>query len=1205
MVLSLDADLQDKLNQASSKPVWLVEVYPRPFKDTTDWSDANVNAYPIRFCYSDQPLVIPQTYTGSEDEGGPIRDQTLVPNIVQRITPLSSELGPIERDVTQEDISVEIIDEGTIRNILDDPGAQGVGLGGLSTPNPNMVNFLLGQKVVIKLGFQSLDTSKFLQLGVYAIEEVRPSEGSIEISCKSITSIPQAIKVTRNFRSRSPHGQIHELLFNEVGLDNASGTYDESSVDAWYTDQPSNDIGKRHWACRREENSVDGDFHSTATATKDENVWDLLATLSYQTGGFVIERENGKITYVPYVASASAVRDLAENDVDQFSQSVTYSNTKNRANLSMSSTVGKTEYEGTDRTGGTSKSGAYFGGIDADVIFSAEIKESAAAIRFPDRSISLPESENRRWMPYEEGLAWQSPISNAAFLEARLVTWGDMAPYAGSSPMTNAAGSTQGAASYDHATRRVTLDAGYLNVTSKPGTPLHTYWAGFMGFRLNDFVDVNRGPVFRVTSIGSGEPIYDASGNHISFKEGRIESIDNTGASSVITLADDFLLEFEDDWGSSVSGYSLNWVILEPSFPVSLDPSLPLPNYGTRYGSIISNSATLQAAPWTRTLRLSGVGNTGVNPLLPTGALGVRCLPDPSGSSNLTQFNANNPTGLFYSRNPCKFAVHFSRYFYIQWAGMSGFSGSNIQFAGNAGLVSTHNAPFLQNLNPRIMGGPARGGVGFTEGMPGGSGYTDLRPLYGHEAAAPYAQLQGYERTQKLAITNDKERYAYLKFEYQGTPPYQHEYVKCNAAYPIPASWVSGSYTISPAEYTSAYGQQGGAGAQRVGKTPEEPPIKLTPDPRQQTGARTKSEVTSTFVYRVDCKTQSIGFDMYDYSASAMSLASIPAFDGARMLGISNRVIVPSGRGQLGTIPTAMLKPENIANYAYTSNTPSNPDADFTATIDYLYEVKNTSPITVTLPPSASVTLGQRVGLMLNTQSQQRTGNTVTVESDGLDKIDGKTDDVELSSNGGTVFKWVGQSGPTASASLGWRQLELATPSAIESHYLGALASDVTVAKSVAERILNRAAEGMPIVEFTTSFRHLDLQIGDFISVTHPLYLRHGKNGSDTGTIFEITRKEIDIEEDTPRIGWSAAWVRQNSVKGWKYTRPAIGPKAPVPGFTTGKTPPVEVYTNEGQIIHDDRGIEIKQIIKYPGDGPTWPQSGDDYSYAGWDSDED
>ena len=141
----------------------------------------------------------------------------------------------------------------------------------------------------------------------------------------------------------------------------------------------------------------------------------------------------------------------------------------------------------------------------------------------------------------------------------------------------------------------------------------------------------------------------------------------------------------------------------------------------------------------------------------------------------------------------------------------------------------------------------------------------------------------------------------------------------------------------------------------------------------------------------------------------------------------------------------------------------------------------------------------------------------------------------------------------------------------------------------------------MPIVDFTTSLKHLDLQIGDFISITHPLYLRHDKNGSDSGTIFEITRKEVDIEVDTPRINWAAAWVRQDSVKAWKYTRPVVF-ETPRPGFTTGIP---AVYTNEGTIVTDGSGFEIKQVAKYPGVGPGWVDDGDDYTYVGWSSDEE
>lgn len=1031
MVLSINADLQAELERADTRPVYLVEVYPRPYpadSGETVWPNSLVNLYPIRFCWSDSPLVSAPASRSTTI----FREQTRIPNIIKTISSFGVTLDPLTRKVSQGDTSIEIIDDGTLRNILSQPGINNV----TASTNPNVATFLFGQKVIIKLGVQTyvsngvrkaFDISNFITLGTFTITEVLPKKGVIELSCARFSTLPHTKKLSRNFRTRSPHGQLHEILFNEMAFDNTSGTFDESSVDAWYTAQPANDIDKRHWACKREDHDFDSDFLKSNSGVRDESAWDIINDLSFLTGGFVCERETGKITYVPYVSSAASVRDLTADDVTDFEQVETYGNINNQTYLKITNTVKKTDWDpattGTTSTQLGPTVPVYFGGVDGDAVFTSKISDAQQAHRFPD--IGSKALRIAREITFSSNLKWEGGISNCAFLKPRMVTYGSML----ATGETNSNGVAQGPATYNHTTKQVTLTAGKVNITNPPpvsGGLRNQYLA-------SDFVDVERGPVLRVISTpldsgGTPTAARDDSGNSITFKEGRILSVDNSGSTSVITLADDQLLEFQDDWGSSVA---LDWIIIEPSYPVSV-------------GYYPSTSGVL-GGPF-------GVADN----------LGIQTYPFPGASHT-------------YYRN-----AHFQRYFYVQWAAVTGFAGANIQFAGSADQI-TLGAPYQEMISPNHLGGPAHADKRLPSLNPGTATYlNDLRLLYGHDAAstsatsfASYAQLQGAERKARLSIANDTERYAYLKLEYATEGGNQYEIIKCNAAYPLPARWNIWSNTVQP-QFTQS------TQINRFTTSAYEP------DPNQRTAgqpyARRQQSMPSTFAYRAECSSVTIGYTVSpttQYMGNTVPIVTAwarPTF----YPGNAESAILPSGRGQFETNAGPMLVPQ---------------------------------------------------ALRLNPSAQAGSLNS--------------------------------------------------------EHYIGPRVTDVTCALDVSQRILNRAAYGMPVIEFATSLAQADLQLGDFISITHPQYLRHAQDGSDTGTIFEITRKEISIEGDSPRIQWQAAWVRQDSAASYTIATNSVL-NATIPKPSTAQATEA-VIGNDFTIMTDELGNTLVFNNKLEGVSVVWP----------------
>jgi hypothetical protein len=87
---------------------------------------------------------------------------------------------------------------------------------------------------------------------------------------------------------------------------------------------------------------------------------------------------------------------------------------------------------------------------------------------------------------------------------------------------------------------------------------------------------------------------------------------------------------------------------------------------------------------------------------------------------------------------------------------------------------------------------------------------------------------------------------------------------------------------------------------------------------------------------------------------------------------------------------------------------------------------------------------------------------------------------------------------------------------------------DVTIAKYLADSRLARFSNGCPIIRFRVPMRHYDLQIGDFISLNHRVYLNHLKDGSSSLVVWEIIGKEVTPVEDSPGIMLTCAWVRDD-----------------------------------------------------------------------------
>lgn len=979
MVFSLDSDLQRKLDSGASKPVYLLELQ----LSVPDGSSLDTSYFSIKMCTGDRPLRLT-----TRDTTRTARAQYVIPNIVLDVQEVAQEVDAISRACTISNMSFVVQDEGTLRDIMSDPGT------GLSAANGGGSRHLYGQKVILYLGTQDLDISKFVKLGTYVIAEVTPQRTYIDLECRSITSLLATFAVERNYRARDPYAQMDAILRHTCAL--VDTQYERTTVDPYWSGAPANDYDRRHLSTRRATEVVAYEFLSSTKGPSGQDAWSLVQELAYITGGFVTQNYDGKVIYVPWDDTKAASRDLGNDDLNDFNQEVMYSNAVNRVTHTVAAEKLNIEYNpyegntsGTTGFAGPTQQAAYFGGNNSDSSLTLENEDSAKDFHISD-SASIPNSAyaKRRWLEFDNGANFETGMAFAAFMMARTVV--------ASGEVDAVASSTLGNVYYDHATKTATLVSGTLNITDSSKA---------------DFVSTAKGMVLRVV-----ESAALAVTEKCAYKEGRIIDVDNTSGASVITLADDQVLEFTRDFGKTVA---MNWEILDPEYPGQAGASIGL-----------------------RRRRAAG-------------AIG---------------------------KYDCQ------RYFYIQFAAHTGFAGANYGPAASE----------TQGATPGVQ---TQFGPGASAALPVPLS-TDLRIPYGHgEVGTPYAQLRGQEYMDRkkiigsggatslassswadngtdMVITTSSShsllvgekidfsaptalndfvgkkitavtsttitvssvlagsatesgtvtyysptvipRYAYIKLEtnserYSGSdgigyvPGVANEMLKCNLAYPC-SGWASSAIQGVPGAHQ---------GIHRNSTPAHEGPSAYSGD------FNAGGSIKSCAVYRVESE----------------SITTLPTFTLPNGV-VRGGGIQPSGRAALGSeLPGA-------ENSAYLQH----PEYVLLHTGAYY------APQAITTPLSGTETI---------------------------------------------------------------------TPPM--AFFMGIKATDMTGAYFINKRILDRCSYGMPVINISTSLKHIDLELGDFVSVTSSVYLAQAKNGSDTSTIFEIVRKEVILEEDSPRIDFQLAWVRQGA----------------------------------------------------------------------------
>lgn len=84
---------------------------------------------------------------------------------------------------------------------------------------------------------------------------------------------------------------------------------------------------------------------------------------------------------------------------------------------------------------------------------------------------------------------------------------------------------------------------------------------------------------------------------------------------------------------------------------------------------------------------------------------------------------------------------------------------------------------------------------------------------------------------------------------------------------------------------------------------------------------------------------------------------------------------------------------------------------------------------------------------------------------------------------------------------------------------------DLTIPLALAEQRLRRFSRGAEVLEVSTDLRHLDLSVGDFVSIVDTEPVGYGLDGSNSDDTWEIIRKEVLPLDDSPRIQWTLCRV--------------------------------------------------------------------------------
>lgn len=141
------------------------------------------------------------------------------------------------------------------------------------------------------------------------------------------------------------------------------------------------------------------------------------------------------------------------------------------------------------------------------------------------------------------------------------------------------------------------------------------------------------------------------------------------------------------------------------------------------------------------------------------------------------------------------------------------------------------------------------------------------------------------------------------------------------------------------------------------------------------------------------------------------------------------------------------------------------------------------------------------------------------------------------------------------------------------AHTLGAIVTDYTIPVDIAERIIDRWYNGVPIIRCTTNLSKYAVQNGDLLGIVTNRYLAFGKTSLTTAVKWEVMGKELTAAAEGTMITWWLAFAADTAAPAKSKAYAALD------GFI--QTIPRDLYfaTEDGDIgeHHVSNGMAVDE----------------------------
>lgn len=250
---------------------------------------------------------------------------------VDSVTPISTKVDPIKRNVERSQISIKFADDGSLRSLA------------TSTRMHN-------RRIIVKLGEISLTESQYAPYFLGAIDDIIPEAGAIEIKCFDAFKWPQNFEHKGAMYAKHPLQVIYQLLIDSgVPADLIeTNSFDPSQSEYSTISHFNMHFNAEPYGQERSRVSwISNMGPRDDIAEAKVNAYDAIESISEMLIGNIWVNENGKVDFNFYDPAAASVfaftHDWVKTPITQVS---TYSNIINDLEVQVSEVEGENPFRG-------------------------------------------------------------------------------------------------------------------------------------------------------------------------------------------------------------------------------------------------------------------------------------------------------------------------------------------------------------------------------------------------------------------------------------------------------------------------------------------------------------------------------------------------------------------------------------------------------------------------------------------------------------------------------------------------------------------------------------------------------------------------------------------------------------------------------------------------------------------------------------------